>query len=75
VLEAAPANPEAALRRYARERLRRVREVQAAARRNGRFYHAGAPLAFARNVVMRRLGPVGMAERYAWLYGWKPSEA
>jgi salicylate hydroxylase len=29
-------------------------------------------VAFGRDLVMRRLGPEGMAERYAWLYGWQP---
>jgi salicylate hydroxylase len=62
----------AALRAYASGRLRRVRRVQRAARRNGAVYHAAGPIAWARNLVMRRLGPEGMAERYAWLYGWTP---
>ncbi len=60
-----------ALGRYRRERYRRVRKVQATARRNGALYHASAPLAFARDLVMRRLGPAGMSERFAWLYGWR----
>ncbi|HEX2136965.1 MAG TPA: FAD-dependent monooxygenase [Microvirga sp.] len=64
------AAPEEALRAYERERLPRVRRVQRAARRNGRIYHAGALIAAARNAVMRRLGPQGMATRYAWLYGY-----
>lgn len=71
-LDALPENPAAALARYGDERLARVARVQTAARRNGRIYHAGAPLAFARDLVMRRLGPERMAERYAWLYGWTP---
>jgi salicylate hydroxylase len=62
----------AAVRAYASGRLRRVRRVQRAARRNGAVYHAAGPMAFARDLVMRRLGPEGMAERYAWLYGWLP---
>jgi salicylate hydroxylase len=61
-----------ALAAYASDRLRRVRRVQDEARRNGAVYHAAGPLAWARNLVMRRLGPEGMAERYAWLYGWTP---
>jgi salicylate hydroxylase len=62
----------AALSAYAGTRLRRVRRVQAAARRIGRIYHASGVVALARDLVMRRLGPDGMAERYAWLYGWTP---
>jgi salicylate hydroxylase len=69
-LEAVPDDPAAALARYAEARLARVRRVQTAARRNGRIYHAAAPVAFARDLVMRRLGPEGMTARYAWLYGW-----
>ncbi|WP_375459743.1 FAD-dependent monooxygenase [uncultured Enterovirga sp.] len=65
------ANVPAALARYGRERIGRVRKVQSQARRNGFAYHAGGPVAFARDLVMRRLGPFGMTERYAWLYDWR----
>lgn len=68
----AGADVPAALAAYARARRGRVRRVQRAARRNGRTYHARGVTAFVRNVVMRRLGPDGMRERYAWLYGWTP---
>lgn len=61
----------AALDRYAQARLPRVRAVQRAARRNGRFYHAGRLIGFARDTAMRRLGPEGMSARYAWIYGWR----
>jgi salicylate hydroxylase len=61
----------AALARYARARLSRARRVQAAARRNGRAYHAGGVPAFIRDRIMAGLGPEGMAGRYAWLYGWR----
>ncbi|MGU3537116.1 FAD-dependent oxidoreductase [Methylobacterium sp. A54F] len=64
-----------ALAAYAAARGPRVRRVQRAARSNGRTYHAGACLGFARNLVMRRLGPDGMRDRYAWLYGWNPDAA
>lgn len=64
----------AALRAYQKGRLPRVRRVQSAAARNGRAYHAGAIVSAARNMVMRRLGPDGMTERYAWIYGWTPPE-
>jgi salicylate hydroxylase len=59
-----------ALDRYARLRAPRARRVQRAARANGRTYHAGALTGLARDLVMRRLGPEGMRERYGWLYGW-----
>ncbi|GJD33669.1 FAD-dependent monooxygenase [Methylobacterium aerolatum] len=61
-----------ALATYAEARAQRVRQVQRAARANGRTYHAGALVGLARNAVMRRLGPDGMRERYAWVYGWTP---
>jgi salicylate hydroxylase len=61
-----------ALSRYEAERLQRTRKVQEAARQNGRVYHAGGLIGFARNKVMRHLGQEGMAERYAWLYGYRP---
>lgn len=62
------APPPEALRRYEAARLARARRVQRAARGNSRAYHAGFPLALARNLVMGRLGPEGMTARYAWLY-------
>ena len=70
-LAAAGGVPEA-LTRYERARLRRARRVQAAARRNGAAYHAGGLTAFIRDRIMRLLGAQGMAERYAWVYGWRP---
>lgn len=62
----------AALAAFSAERTARVRRVQRAARANGRTYHAGGLVALIRNAVMARLGPDGMRERYAWLYGWTP---
>ncbi|MFH6785720.1 MULTISPECIES: FAD-dependent oxidoreductase [Methylobacterium] len=68
-----PAQPvPAALAAYSRARTERVRTIQAHARRNGRIYHAGPLVSAARDVVMGRLGPMQMTERYAWLYGWRP---
>jgi salicylate hydroxylase len=64
-----------ALKAYEAYRLPRAREVQRQARRNGRIYHAGSLVAFARDRVMRHLGPEGMTERYAWLYGWRGGAA
>ena len=64
-----------ALAAYEAARLARVRRVQEAARRNGFSYHAGPLVALARDLVLRRLGAEGMAERYAWLYGWRAPSA
>jgi salicylate hydroxylase len=58
-----------ALVAYEKQRLTRVRKVQAHARRNGRIYHLGPVSAFARNRVIAALGPQRMTEGYAWLYG------
>jgi len=41
-------------------------------RRNGTIFHASGLVALARDRMMRRLGPEGMAQRYAWIYGWTP---
>jgi salicylate hydroxylase len=60
-----------ALAAYERQRLERVCTVQDHARRNGRIYHLPGPAALARDLVMRQLGPEGMTERYAWLYGFQ----
>ena len=62
----------AALDAYAEARATRVKQVQRAARANGRSYHAGGVVSLVRDAVMRRLGPTGMRDRYAWVYGWTP---
>jgi salicylate hydroxylase len=72
-LAAEPQDIEKALKAYERERLSRVRRVQRQARRNGRIYHAGALVGLSRDVVMRRLGPEGLTNRYAWLYAYGQS--
>ncbi|MFE1602757.1 FAD-dependent monooxygenase [Methylobacterium sp. ID0610] len=62
----------AALAAYTAARAPRARAIQSQARRNGRIYHAGGVMAAGRDLVMGRLGPARMTERYAWLYGWQP---
>jgi salicylate hydroxylase len=61
--------PVKAFEAYEAQRSGRIRRVQQHARRNGRIYHLGGPMALARNLVMRRLGAQEMTRRYAWLYG------
>ena len=68
--QAARAVPDA-LKRFAGLRAARVARVQETGRSNGRMYHAGFPLAFARDMVLKQLGDAGMRKRYAWLYGWR----
>ena len=60
-----------ALANYAKLREKRARKVRTLARKNGRSYHMGFPLASARDGVMRLLGARGMMRRYKWLYGWQ----
>ena len=59
----------AALALYSRDRVERAARVQREALRQGRIYHLGGPLAFARDTTMRMLGPRRLSERYDWLYG------
>ncbi len=59
----------AALAIYSRDRVERTARVQREALRQGRIYHLGGPLAFARDITMRMLGSRFLSERYDWLYG------
>jgi salicylate hydroxylase len=58
----------AALAIYSRDRVARAARVQREAAKQGRIYHLSGPLAFARDVAMRMLGPRRLSERYDWLY-------
>jgi salicylate hydroxylase len=62
------ASAAAAFARYEGVRISRATKVQTASRRQGRFAHAGFPLAQARDVVMSLIGGRGMLARNAWLY-------
>lgn len=62
----------AAIASYGQARRARAARVQNGARANGRVYHAGFPLALARDLTLRHLAGEGMRRRYAWLYGWTP---
>jgi salicylate hydroxylase len=59
----------AALAAYSRHRVERAARVQREALRQGRIYHLAGPLAFARDMTMRMVGPRRLGERYDWLYG------
>lgn len=61
-----------ALKHYGRARQARVRRVQRAARQQGRIYHLTGPLALARDLAIRALGPERMLARQDWIYGWRP---
>lgn len=62
----------AALKQYGRARQARVRRVQRTARQQGRIYHLSGPLAIARDLAIRALGPERMLARQDWIYGWRP---
>jgi salicylate hydroxylase len=61
----------AALKRYERLRRPRVARVQHAARRSGRIYHLANPLALARDLVIKAMGPQRMLSRQNWIYYWR----
>jgi len=61
-----------ALKHYAKLRRPRVARVQHTARKNGRTYHLAGPLALARDVAIRTLGPKGLMARQRWIYDWRP---
>jgi salicylate hydroxylase len=62
----------AALNRYARLRRPRVARVQRTARWNGTIYHLTGPMAFARDLAIKAMGPQRMLARQDWIYDWRP---
>ena len=72
--EARPDGPgaiEGALQRYARLRRPRVGRVQRTARQQGRVYHMTGPLALARDLSIKALGPQRLSARQSWIYDWR----
>jgi len=65
-----PSDVPGALSWYGHRRRRRAARVAAASRRNGAIYDMSGPLARARNLALRSLGPQRLMARYDWLYGW-----
>jgi salicylate hydroxylase len=61
----------AAMQRYAHGRRSRVSRVQRAARQAGRIYHLTGPVASARDLVIKALGPKRMLARQDWIYDWR----
>jgi len=57
-----------ALAAYSGDRVARATRVQRDALAQGRLYHMSGPLALARDLAMRALGPRRLLERYDWLY-------
>jgi salicylate hydroxylase len=66
-----PAALSIALQRYAKQRRPRVTRVQRSARQAGRIYHLAGPLAFARNLAIKAMGPKRMLSRQDWIYDWR----
>jgi salicylate hydroxylase len=62
----------ATLKRYGRQRRGRVLRVQRAARQQGRIYHLTGPLALARDLAIKAMGPERMLARQDWIYDWRP---
>jgi salicylate hydroxylase len=63
--------PSSALKRYVRLRRPRVARVQRSARQAGRIYHLPGPLALARDLVIKAMGPSRMQSRQDWIYKWR----
>jgi salicylate hydroxylase len=61
----------AALQRYGRLRRARVLRMQHAARRLGRIYHLTGPLALARDLTIKAMGPARMLARQDWIHDWR----
>ncbi|NPV19610.1 FAD-dependent monooxygenase [Bradyrhizobium aeschynomenes] len=62
---------EGALKQYARLRRPRVGRVQRTARSQGRIYHMSGPLALARDISIKALGPQRLSGRQDWIYDWR----
>ncbi len=45
--------------------------IQRSARQAGRIYHLAGPLAFARDLVIKAMGPKRMLSRQNWIYDWR----
>jgi salicylate hydroxylase len=66
-----PAGFAAALHRYAQLRRPRVTRLQRSAQRSGTIYHLSGPLALARDLGIRAMGPQRMLSRQGWIYNWQ----
>ncbi|HLI98837.1 MAG TPA: FAD-dependent monooxygenase [Bradyrhizobium sp.] len=66
-----PASLSDALKSYARQRRPRVTQIQRYARQAGRIYHLTGPLALARDLAIKAMGPKRMLARQDWIYRWR----
>ena len=60
-----------AMKHYARLRPSRVARVQRTARQQGRIYHLSGPMALARDLTIRAMGPARILARQSWIYDWR----
>jgi salicylate hydroxylase len=60
-----------ALKRYERLRRARVARVERAARRNGMIYHLTGPMALARDLAIKAMGPGRVLARQDWIHDWR----
>ncbi len=66
-----PAQAASAMKRYAQLRRSRVTRVQRLARRQGRIYHLSGPMALARDLTIKAMGPERLLARQSWIYDWQ----
>jgi len=66
-----PADIPAVLKHYARQRHSRVSRVQRTARWNGMIYHLTGPLAQARDLAIKAMGPERLLARQDWIFDWR----
>ncbi len=60
-----------AMKHYARLRPSRVARVQRTAWQQGRIYHLSGPMALARDLTIRAMGPARILARQSWIYDWR----
>jgi salicylate hydroxylase len=70
--EVAKAELTEAFRNYEQQRKPRTARVQEQSRGMSRIYHAGGPLAFARNMTLNIATPGFALSRLEWIYRWAP---
>ncbi|WP_407175346.1 FAD-dependent monooxygenase [Bradyrhizobium sp. STM 3562] len=61
----------AAFKHYGRLRRARVARVQRLAAKQGRIYHLAGPIALARDLTIKAMGPERMLARQNWIYDWR----
>jgi salicylate hydroxylase len=66
-----PAGIPLALKRYERLRRARVASIERAARRNGTIYHLTGPMALARDLAIKAMGPARVLARQDWIHDWR----